>query len=81
MPEMVTLSIDGIPVEAPAGTTVVVALLMRGEACRTSVNGERRGPLCGMGVCYECRVTIDGVPGRLACQTRCVSGMKVCTRD
>lgn len=79
MPETVNLKIDGVSVEAPAGATVAAVLLMHGEACRTSVTGERRGSLCGMGVCYECRVTIDGIPDRLACQTRCAPGMEVRT--
>jgi succinate dehydrogenase/fumarate reductase-like Fe-S protein len=43
------------------------------------VGGQRRGPVCGMGVCQECRVTIDGVPHQLACQTVCAPGMDVVT--
>lgn len=46
---------------------------------RRSVSGMLRGPLCGMGVCQECRVTIDGRAHQLACQTLCASGMQVLT--
>lgn len=46
---------------------------------RRSVGGMLRGPLCGMGVCHECRVTIDGRAHQLACQTPCTLGMKVQT--
>ena len=54
---------------AGAGTTIT----------RRSVTGMLRGPVCGMGVCQECRVMIDGRAHQLACQTLCASGMQVLT--
>ena len=72
------LRIDGRPVAVPPGTTVAAALANAGVThFRTSVGGERRGPLCAMGVCFECRVTIDGVPHRRACMLPCAHGMTV----
>jgi len=53
--------------EAPAGIT------------RRSVGGKLRAPLCGMGVCQECRVTINGRAHVLSCQTLCLPGMDVQT--
>jgi sarcosine oxidase subunit alpha len=77
-PERVTLSVDGRPLEVAAGTTVAVALLDRRTArFRTSPSGEPRGPLCAMGTCHECRVTIDGVPHRRSCLELCRQGMVV----
>jgi NADPH-dependent 2,4-dienoyl-CoA reductase/sulfur reductase-like enzyme len=38
------------------------------SAFRRSVRGQPRGPLCGMGVCFECRATVNGEPHRLTCQ-------------
>ena len=38
-----------------------------------------RAPLCGMGICQECRVTIDGIAQQLACQTICMPDMQVLT--
>ncbi|HGI7054042.1 TPA: 2Fe-2S iron-sulfur cluster-binding protein, partial [Klebsiella aerogenes] len=35
-----------------------------------------RAPFCGMGVCQECRVTVDGLRV-LACQTLCRSDMQI----
>jgi len=68
MPERVRFTIDGRPAEADAGTSLLAALWNAGRlAVRSSVGGEARGPLCGMGVCFECRVTIDGDPHRRAC--------------
>jgi predicted molibdopterin-dependent oxidoreductase YjgC len=78
MPEVVSLTINGKPVEVPSGTTVLVALLMHGiVGVRRSVTGELRGPLCGIGVCFECRVTINGRPQCRSCQTLCQDGMDV----
>jgi aerobic-type carbon monoxide dehydrogenase small subunit (CoxS/CutS family) len=47
---------------------------------RASVTGQPRAPFCGMGVCQECRVRIDG-RRRLACQTVCAEGMRVETAE
>lgn len=84
MPEqIITLDIDGQAVSVARGCTVAAALaIARNHAAvvtRRSVSGESRGPLCGMGICQECRVTIDGVRHRLACQTICTAGMSVIT--
>lgn len=49
------------------GVSVAVARARAGEPFRTSVTGEARGPLCGMGICHECRVTLDGEAHQLAC--------------
>ncbi len=77
MPE---LTLDGRVLRVDAGTSVAAALALGGDGCsRTSVSGQRRAPLCGMGICQECRVTIDG-RRRLACQTLCQDGMHVETR-
>ena len=80
MPEMITLVVNGVAVEMPAGSMVSAAILKTGVfAFRRSVTGEPRGPLCGMGICFECRVTIDGVRHCRSCQTVCREGMDVRT--
>jgi len=76
--ETVEIVADGRAVRVAAGITVAAALLDGGvTAFRRSVSGAARGPLCGMGTCYECRVTIDGVPHRRACLTLVAGGMAV----
>ena len=80
MPETVTLVVNGVSVEMPAGSMVSAAILKLGTtAFRRSANGEPRGPLCGMGICFECRVTIDGAAHCRSCQTLCKDGMDVRT--
>jgi sarcosine oxidase subunit alpha len=78
----VEIHIDGIPVRVPAGVSVAVALMDRGvNSFRTSVVGEPRAPLCGMGICYECRVSIDGVAHRRACMVLVEHGMRIETES
>ena len=82
MPERsnsVVLNVNGVPVTVTTGTTVAVAILMIGAPTRRSVKGEPRGPLCGMGICFECRATIDGIPHQRTCQIVCAQGMEVHT--
>jgi predicted molibdopterin-dependent oxidoreductase YjgC len=76
----VEIEVDGRMVRAPADATVAAVLLSLGVgAFRRSVTGEARLPLCGMGTCQECRVTIDGVAHRRACLTQVRAGMRVST--
>lgn len=75
----VTLSVNGSSVTVLAGATVAVAVAIAGQACRTSVTGEPRGALCGMGICFECRVAINGTPHCRSCQILCEPGMEVRT--
>jgi sarcosine oxidase subunit alpha len=79
MPE-VQLTVNGKSVSVLEGATVAAAVLISGTCSfRRSVTGEPRGPLCGMGICYECRVTIDGAPHARSCQILCRPGMQVLT--
>nr|WP_060985886.1 2Fe-2S iron-sulfur cluster-binding protein [uncultured Acidovorax sp.] len=80
-PHTLTVQIvaNGIPRQVPAGTSVAAALAQQPPGTtRTSVSGEARAPLCGIGVCHECRVRIQGRI-RLACQTVCAEGMAIDT--
>ncbi|ASW01377.1 (2Fe-2S)-binding protein [Paraburkholderia aromaticivorans] len=79
---VIRLTIDGRSIDVESGTTVAAALVLAGvRSTRTSVSGEPRAALCGMGVCQECRVTIDGRAHTLACQALCRDGQIVRTDD
>jgi hypothetical protein len=52
-------------------------LLKAGVPCRRSITGELRTALCGKGICFECRATVDGTPHRRTCQLICRDGMVV----
>ena len=82
MTRTLSIIIDGRLLEVSEGITVAAAMLNAGEdAFRDSVSGMPRGAVCGMGICFECRVTIDGARGRRACLERVSPGMRVTTRE
>ena len=82
MPELVTLKVNGMPVNMPQGSMIAAAVLQAGVTTfRRSVTGEARGPLCGMGICFECRVNVNGVAHVRSCQTLCENGMDVRTDE
>lgn len=77
-PQIVEIIVDGGAVRVARGTTLAALLMTWGVTrFRTSVGGDPRGPLCGMGTCHECRVTVDGNPHRRACLIACEAGMVV----
>lgn len=81
MPNAVALKVNGVSLEVAPGTTVAVAAMQMGQPCRLSVSGTPRGPLCGMGICFECRMTINGVLHCRTCQILCEAGMDVTTNE
>jgi sarcosine oxidase subunit alpha len=80
MGKTITMMVNGRTLAVEEGATVAAALLTDGvSAFRASPTGDVRAPLCGMGICFECRVTIDGVAHRRACMTVARPGMNVTT--
>lgn len=79
----VFLKVNGREIKAYEGETVLAALIAAGykELKKNPVSHEPRGALCGMGVCFECTVTIDGVPNIRACMTEVREGMQIETND
>jgi predicted molibdopterin-dependent oxidoreductase YjgC len=73
--------VDGRPVTAYAGETLFAVLLAHGiHTLRPALKNRTkagRGGFCGMGVCQECRVQIDGRPDCRACMTEVSEGMEV----
>ncbi len=78
MPEELRIRVNGRELAVAAGTSVAAALLNAGiRGMRRSRTGEPRGPVCGMGACMECRITVDGRAQLRACQLRCREGMEI----
>ncbi len=74
-------SFDGAPVPARPGQSLAAALTAAGHrAFRETAQGARRGIFCGMGVCQDCLVTVDGQPNRRACMTAAEAGLLVKTQ-
>ncbi|WP_306398023.1 (2Fe-2S)-binding protein [Telluria beijingensis] len=77
-PAPVTIFVNGAPTTAYPGETVATALLAAGSArFRTTARGAPRAPVCNMGVCFECAVTVDGRPGTRSCMTLVADGMRI----
>lgn len=74
----ISIIVDGHAAPVLPGQSIAAALLAAGIATfRRTEGGAPRGPYCGMGVCYECVVTVDGQPGVRACTTLVAEGMLV----
>jgi D-hydroxyproline dehydrogenase subunit alpha len=74
----IAFTFDGHRVVARPGQSLAAALTEAGvRAFRDTVGGAERGIFCGMGVCQDCLVTVDGTPNRRACMTPVEAGMAV----
>jgi hypothetical protein len=76
-----TVIVNGKPLQVPRGAMLAAALLNAGTVCRASESGEPRTALCGMGICFECRATVDGVAHQRTCQIVCREGLTVQTQQ
>lgn len=83
MTDSLSLSFDGAPLEARPGQSVAAALTDAGiRSWRTTRRDERpRGLFCGIGVCYDCLLVVDGLPNQRACLIAAQDGMTLETRS
>jgi len=76
------IEVDGRLVPAAPGQTIAAALIGAGIVVfRHTPTGAPRGVFCGMGVCFDCLVTVDGLAEQRACMTPVRQGMRVQTRS
>ncbi|MDP3423174.1 MAG: (2Fe-2S)-binding protein [Burkholderiaceae bacterium] len=77
--DLIDIVVDGQSMRVPRHTTLAAALLGANVHTfrHTPVSGAPRGPLCMMGVCFDCLVEVDGVPNRQACMCEVEPGMRV----
>jgi hypothetical protein len=75
----IMLTFDGRPVPAVAGDSVGAALTRAGvRSWRTTRRrGRPRGLFCGIGICYDCLLTVDGAANQRACLVLAVDGMEI----
>jgi predicted molibdopterin-dependent oxidoreductase YjgC len=71
-----TVTLDGREIEALPGQTVAAALWAAGVTSWRTTRGEGRprGVFCGIGVCFDCLVTVNGDRDVRACQRRVADG-------
>ncbi|QKW06534.1 (2Fe-2S)-binding protein [Streptomyces sp. NA04227] len=75
------LTVDGERVDGLAGQSLAGVLLASGRLhWRRGASGAPRGVFCGIGVCFDCLVTVNGVPDVRACRRRAQDGDEVTTQ-
>jgi len=74
----VVIRVNGVPRRVPGDISLAAALWRLDQPTfRRDASGAPRAPLCAMGICYECRVTVDGVTGVRACLVPVREGLAV----
>ena len=78
----IEFTFDGEKIEAFTGQSVAAALLAANQRAlrKTRFNNNDRGVFCGIGVCFDCLVVIDGITNQRACLIEARPGMKVQTQ-
>ncbi|GEK48286.1 (2Fe-2S)-binding protein [Bisbaumannia pacifica] len=76
---MVTIWLEGQPHSVPATLSAAAAVLwlVGATGYRDHAAGGHRAPLCMMGVCHDCLITIDGQPNRQGCLVPVAEGMRL----
>jgi sarcosine oxidase subunit alpha len=78
----ITLKINNETIKVPKGSTLATAIFIsETKSFRRSFQGENRFPLCGMGICFECRVEINGLKHQRSCQILAEEGMVIKTDE
>ncbi|MEY3935467.1 MAG: (2Fe-2S)-binding protein [Actinobacteria bacterium] len=78
----IEFTFDGEKIDAITGQSVAAALLSADQRIlrKTRFNNNERGVFCGIGVCFDCLVVIDGITNQRACLIEAKPGMKVQTQ-
>jgi predicted molibdopterin-dependent oxidoreductase YjgC len=78
----IEFTFDGEKINALTGQSVAAALLAANQRSlrKTRFNNNERGVFCGIGICFDCLVVIDGITNQRACLTEAKPGMKVQTQ-
>ena len=79
----IEFTFDGKTISAISGQSVGAALLAANQRSlrKTRFNKNKRGIFCGIGVCFDCLVVVDGVTNQRACIIEARSGMQIQTQD
>jgi predicted molibdopterin-dependent oxidoreductase YjgC len=78
----IAITVDGETVAGVAGQTIAGVLLASGRVSwRTTRSGAPRGVFCGIGACFDCLLTVNGVADVRACRRRAADGDHVRTQS
>ena len=74
----ISINFNGVTYRGFKGQSIAALLFSCGiRGLRNCKNGEERGVFCGMGVCYDCTVSINGINGKRACIEPAIDGLDV----
>ena len=80
--ETFEIEVDGKTILACRGQTIAEALLANGvRTLRITQKQASRGVYCGMGICYECRMIVNGIPNVRTCMTLATPGCRITTQE
>jgi predicted molibdopterin-dependent oxidoreductase YjgC len=76
---MITFTFEGVPISVEPGTSVAAGLISHGERITrlTRVDSKPCSIFCGIGICFDCLIEIDGQPNQRCCITTVKEGMVV----
>ncbi len=80
---MITFTFNGEELSAHLGQSVAAALIANQERITrlTRFDKKPRGLFCGIGVCFDCLITIDGERNLRSCITPLRQGMVIEVQD
>jgi aerobic-type carbon monoxide dehydrogenase small subunit (CoxS/CutS family) len=75
----VTFTFNGVPFKGIAGQSIAAALMAEGvrELRKTRFGKEPRLIFCGIGICFDCVVVVNGVANQRACLVEITDGAKI----
>lgn len=79
MTEKISFTFNGEAFTCESGQSIAAALIAADnlELRRTRFESEPRSIFCGIGICFDCVVVIDGVSNQRSCLIEAKPGMKV----
>jgi sarcosine oxidase subunit alpha len=76
------ITVNGSPITAYKGQTIAAAILASGlRVFRVTKGRKMRGPFCGIGICFDCRMRVNGISNVRTCMTLATPGCEIVSQD
>jgi len=77
--QTIEFTFNGAPLKAVPGQTIAAAVFAADQKVlrTTRLKGEERSIFCGIGICWDCVVTVNGVTNLRACLIQVNDGMVI----
>lgn len=79
MNKRINFTFNGEIITCDEGQSIAAAMISRGETVlrKTRIHGDERSIFCGIGICFDCVVTVNGVINQRSCLIEALEGMNV----